>query len=205
MYFIFQIQVNARSRGITNFTEERFIESITNPAGHQMFEEILHIVTIVPDKLDYNVPGSAFFFVLINPIPRVVWQGKPIDPIWRDYAYYRVGSQVDENRGPTIAISIVGQFYAEGGILMVFVAGFFMGFWAYLCDDLVRFYGRRPTLVVFSAMSMTLMLLTYRGLNAGMLYALPAFWLLICFQKFLEKNLHLKRNVGDNWYLKPLS
>jgi hypothetical protein len=200
LYGAFQIQRYARARGFRNVEKERIIQELARPHGHQLFIEVLYVADIVPDEMPYSTPGSTLFFLAINPIPRAVWPEKPIDPFWRDFSNFRTGTDATDG-GTTIAASNIGQLYAEGGLAMVLLCGLAFGWWAAIADDLFLRHGRRPETAYVAAMLMTLMLLSYRGINAGLLYVIPAVYLLLTLARALEKFLRLPEDLGSTWPL----
>jgi len=202
VYTAFQVQNFARGQGFDKVGSKGLVNAVQTPTGHQMFVEVLHIVSLIPNQIPYSTPGTGIFFVLINPIPRHYWPQKPLDQLWIDYAFIRAGSDVTTaGGGATIAISVIGQFYAEGGMIMVMVAGLLWGAWAWLNDDLLRRHGRRPEIVAFCGISITLLLLNYRGLSPGLLYVAPALLILLGAGRALERVGNLPHNLGAGWLL----
>jgi hypothetical protein len=200
LYAAFQIQRYARSRGFRQIESQRVAQELVKPHGHQLFIEVLYVSSIVPEQLPYSPPGSAIFFLVINPIPRAFWSGKPVDPFWRDYSALRTGTDALAG-GTTIASSNIGQLYAEGGFIMVLLCGIWFGWWAAVADDLLARRGKRPEVLYLATMLMTLMLLSYRGINAGLVYVIPATYLLLGAARGLEKLLRLPPTLGSGWDL----
>lgn len=93
----------------------KVIESLlyTDTAGNSMY-----IMENYPENHDY-IPGWTPYWIIVNPIPRVFWPDKP-------EALGLILSRqmnVDANLGP----GIVGQSYAEGGLIAVVIYAVFFG------------------------------------------------------------------------------
>jgi len=192
LYAAFQIQEYARTRGFLAVEQDELVERLWEPRGHQYLNELLWVSQVVPENMSYSTPGTALFHVLINPVPRAMWPGKPVDPFWRDYSAFRAGSDVMTG-GTTIAPGHIGQWYAEGGWPMVIVLGLFMGAWAALGDAMLAagLAGRYEALCL-GTLLITLMLLGYRGINAGVLYVAPAVILLLGLSSLISRVLGLR-------------
>jgi hypothetical protein len=98
-------------------------------AGLNMFEELAWINSFL-DRGTYAVNwGQRYFAELVNPIPRGLWQGKPL--IGLDYAVAR-GQRMDEGIGVTATIStgMIGQGVVNfGPFFGVLAAALLMAFW----------------------------------------------------------------------------
>jgi hypothetical protein len=115
---------------------ERLRETKSKHEGLNMFEELAYINSFI-DKGTYQVNyGSRYFAELVNPIPRVLWPGKPMIGI--DYAIARgqgfAGSLTKEaGVGATISTGMIGQGVVNfGPFFGVLAAALLMGLWAAL-------------------------------------------------------------------------
>ena len=78
-----------------------------------LLSETCSAVDLVPARLDY-FHESALYQLLIFPIPRAVWPGKPVSSVARYYTLERWGIDVLDFAGNTFP-GIVGQYYMSWG------------------------------------------------------------------------------------------
>jgi hypothetical protein len=129
------VSVVFREVGLGGVTE-RVRESQAKHAGLNMFEELAWINRYI-DLGTYQVNnGARYFAELVNPIPRVLWPGKPLIGI--DYAIARgqawAGAKAGQaGVGATISTGMIGQGVVNfGPFFGVLAAAFLMGLWAAL-------------------------------------------------------------------------
>ena len=77
------------------------------------------VVDIVPKEQDF-VYFKQIFYVLVRPIPRVFWEGKPTDP------GFDLPSMVGQE-GTSLSTSIIGEWYLVFGWVAVAFGGWFHG------------------------------------------------------------------------------
>jgi hypothetical protein len=82
------------------------------------FYRLAQIHSIVPEHYPY-VRGQYIFYVLVRPIPRVLWENKPIDG----------GLQLQEfdGKGASLSVSIVGEAWLSWGFGAIILAGWLFG------------------------------------------------------------------------------
>jgi oligosaccharide repeat unit polymerase len=112
------------------------------------FLRLTQIIEIVPAAHPY-VYEKQILFVLIRPIPRVFWAGKPIDPGFDLPA--ALGAQ-----GVSLSSSAIGEFYLSGGMYGVFAGGFFYGILAHMVSLLLLRLQGRSGILVYSLSTLTL-------------------------------------------------
>jgi len=102
-------------------------------AGLNMLEELAWVNNFI-DKGTYQVNnGARYFAELVNPIPRGLWQGKPLIGI--DYAIARGQLYGDQKEGEagvgaTISTGMIGQGVVNfGPFFGVLAAAFLMALW----------------------------------------------------------------------------
>jgi len=102
-------------------------------AGLNMLEELAWVNNFI-DKGTYQVNnGARYFAELVNPIPRGLWQGKPLIGI--DYAIARGQLYGDQKEGEagvgaTISTGMIGQGVVNfGSFFGVLAAAFLMALW----------------------------------------------------------------------------
>ena len=80
---------------------------------------LAQVVDIVPKEQDY-VYFQQIYYVLVRPIPRVFWEGKPVD------AGFDLPSMVGQE-GTSLSTSIIGEWYLVFGWMAVLFGGWFHG------------------------------------------------------------------------------
>ena len=113
---------------------QRVGEGSIKHAGLNMFQELAYINQFI-ERGTYNVNyGARYFAEMVNPIPRVLWSGKPLIGI--DYAIARgqgftKGLKMDAGIGATISTGMIGQGVVNFGTFFgVLAAAFLMAIWA---------------------------------------------------------------------------
>jgi hypothetical protein len=120
--------------GLAGVTERISGGKITH-AGLNMFEELGWINKFIQDgRYEVNY-GGRYFAELVNPIPRVLWPGKPLIGI--DYAIARgqafglAGDKQSGGVGATISTGMIGQGVVNfGPFFGVLAAALLMATWA---------------------------------------------------------------------------
>jgi hypothetical protein len=83
------------------------------------FLRLGQVIELVPAEHPY-VYLQQLFFVVVRPIPRLFWPGKPIDP----------GFSLPDlvgNTGASLSTSMIGEWYLVWGMPTVFLGGLAMG------------------------------------------------------------------------------
>lgn len=127
------------------------------------------------ERTVYPIPKFLYFFVA-NPIPRILWSGKPESPSWAKYNYLRTGSTA-EDQGSTVTATVMGRFYMEYGIPGVIEIGLLMGFLWRLVDKAIINHEWNSFAVLISCMFSYYLLQSTRDLWPGWLY--PVLFLIL--------------------------
>ncbi len=119
----------ARKTNLSNLTfkqmyEEAF-ERSDSKEDQNMLDGFMMIMDVYPEHLNYAY-GMDHFEILLRPIPRKIWPGKPKG------SYINKLGLSDATKG-TIGISptIYGTFYAEGGIMGIIIISLIYG-WLFI-------------------------------------------------------------------------
>ncbi len=147
LLFFMQFMLEFRNTGIQSVTA----------SGWQMETDYLHvddnflrlsqIINLVPSEHSY-IYEKQIFFILIRPIPRVLWPGKPVD------AGFDL-PMIIEQEGASLSSSAIGEFYLSAGIFAVFVGGLIYGKLAQMISTLLL--SQQPSsALVYSLGTMTL-------------------------------------------------
>jgi hypothetical protein len=117
--------------------------------GLNMYEELCWINTFMEQGSYKPNWGSRYFAELVNPIPRALWQGKPLIGI--DYAIARGQAGGDANAGgvyATISTGMIGQGVVNfGRFVGPASAALLMSFWVVILARLdlrIHEFGRLP-------------------------------------------------------------
>jgi hypothetical protein len=98
------------------------IERVSIAEDQNMLDGFMMVLQVYPDLLDYGY-GTEHFEILLRPIPRALWPGKPVGG-------YANKLKLNEGmKGSTVGISqsIYGTFYGEGGLAGVILLSFLYG------------------------------------------------------------------------------
>ncbi len=82
------------------------------------FYRLVQIHSLIPDVHPY-VYWRQIYYVLFRPIPRVLWEGKPID------GGFNLGAL--DNQGASLSTTIVGEMWMSWGIIAVLIGGWVFG------------------------------------------------------------------------------
>jgi hypothetical protein len=80
---------------------------------------LAQVIELVPEQHDY-VYHNLLVYVLIRPVPRILWEGKPVDP------GFDLAASLGQ-RDVALTCSVVGECYMSAGWLGVFVGGWLYG------------------------------------------------------------------------------
>jgi oligosaccharide repeat unit polymerase len=112
------------------------------------FYRLCQIVQFIPRDHPF-VYGKFITYVLVRPIPRVFWPGKPTD----------AGFDIAEEqglKGVSLSISVVGEMYMSGGLLAVLLGGWFYGRLAGMANQLLAQTKKIGAVILYGTMTMAL-------------------------------------------------
>jgi oligosaccharide repeat unit polymerase len=175
---ILAFQINFRDKG--NLLEVSLDRSPFQ--GFSLNREVAFIVENYGEGLDFirgatfnralsPLPDTIIKFV-VNPIPRLIWQSKPLDPSFGPHNFLRTGRTGFE-RGSNITPTAPGRYYILYGNWGVIQIGFIFGIlWAF-ANRLVLSSGQlNPTLLLVGAMWNSIMFISIRDFTPGLFYSL---------------------------------
>jgi len=176
---IAEIKIQRRGAGEVRYS----IQEVVEVEGNSMFSESLVGFATIPDQVSYFFdwfPGSAaimpipkmVYDFVIGPIPRAIWKGKPVDPIWKWYNEATMGTTMkgQSYHGTTVAQGAVGYWFIRGGPVAVFQGGMLVGWFIALLDRVIRHNLHRLVVVIFAFGVLTFMFRAFRGINFHALY-----------------------------------
>jgi oligosaccharide repeat unit polymerase len=106
------------------------------------------IVQLVPESHPY-VYHHYLIWVLVRPIPRVFWSGKPVDPGFDLPATLGV-------KGVSYSFSTIGELYLSGGLVAIALGGWLYGRFSGLSSRLLTQDATFGAYVVYSILMMAL-------------------------------------------------
>jgi oligosaccharide repeat unit polymerase len=113
------------------------------------FLRLAQIIDIVPQEHPY-IYEKQIVFILIRPIPRVFWEGKPIDP------GFDLPTLLGK-KGVSLSSSAIGEFYLIMGMFAVFLGGLFYGLLAHMFSVLLLRLQGSSSVLVYSLATMALL------------------------------------------------
>ncbi len=83
------------------------------------FFRLCQIIKIIPDSHDY-VYHQQLVYALVRPIPRAIWQGKPVG------SGFNLAEFIGE-KGLSLSVSVISEWYMSGGYIIVLIGGLIYG------------------------------------------------------------------------------
>ena len=112
------------------------------------FYRLCQVIQLIPKSFPY-VYHRYFIYVIVRPIPRVFWPGKPVDPGFDLPTALGV-------EGVSYSYSVIGELYMSLGFLGIAIGGWFYGRIAAMANGLLSRSGTIATLLVYSILTMAL-------------------------------------------------
>ncbi len=132
---------------------------------------LAQLMAFVPDPIPH-VYGDYLIWVLSRPIPRVFWPDKPVD----------FGFSLPEELGMdgvSLSITLIGELYAAGGVVVVVVGGWLYGYVAAFIGNILTETLTASRLISYGVVSLAL----FAGMRSGIDFVLmlyPALaWLVL--------------------------
>ena len=153
-----------------------------SPAGRAFYSvdnnmrSFAELAYFVPAKHPY-VYHNYFIWVIIRPIPRVFWPGKPEGP---GFDLPKATGQ----RGVSLSVTLIGELYMAGGLLVVLLGGCLYGRLAGIASTLLESERTAGSLLSYGIATLAL----FAGMRSGidlvlMLYPLLAWSGLLWFAR----------------------
>lgn len=119
LLLVMQLMVQNRSVGFYDAETGRIRldSSLVDLHVDGSFSDFLDVLSFFPESQEHTL-GRGVVAVLVQPVPRVLWPGKPVSPI-SDYSAWKTGSS--EFGG--VSATSVGEFYADFGIVGAVIGG----------------------------------------------------------------------------------
>ncbi len=196
MFVLMQLQRNYRNTGLNNV--EISFETLGDPQDNTMFSHSIFVFSTVPEFskpfFDRDFPGEgaivaipqSIFFFVIGPIPRALWNDKPVTPViaWAAFARGAHGTDLS-NITNSISTGLAGNWYALCGWAGVPQGGLLWGFLLSVFERSL-WYGRRKAMIILISLAFQVtMFRTYRDPDYNLFYpvilAQVALWIVSRF------------------------
>jgi oligosaccharide repeat unit polymerase len=173
-----QFQIQQRHYGYEGASSSGFV-------GFDINREIAFIYDTVPARDGFVIADTLFeqilmpiptytFFVITNPVPRIIWTNKPFDPSFVYINERRTGYSGLETTS-NITVSIPGRAYVNFGWPGVVQYAFLLGFLLSMFSRGILLTSPDSALRIICIFSICLVAVNFRELQAGKFY--PIFWL----------------------------
>jgi hypothetical protein len=167
------------------------LERTKSAEDANMLDGFTYLMKVYPDMLPYSL-GGEHFEILLRPIPRRLWPGKPVGGYMNKLHLFDSGSSVTVGISPTL----IGDFYAEGGWLGIIICSVIYGWGvAWLVRYSISMRMIFGTLIRACLIVASIPLL--RGGDLPGVYALlgMAFWPVLLFLWWNRSFLHARENA----------
>lgn len=175
--------------------EQQSFSEIVNPQQHiDFFTETANAIVVRDQLLDKPLYESAIFYFSINPIPRVLWTGKPVAMTQWHFTLYRWGVDIFEKGGNALP-SIVGQYYMSFNTPGVIWIGLLFGLITAVLERLFHRAADRTEYMVAVVSAFTFMFLSYRYLAPSFHYTtIMLFLIVLVYRKGSDTRRRAERN-----------
>jgi hypothetical protein len=112
------------------------------------FYRLCQIIQLIPDSYPF-VYHKYLLYVVVRPVPRVFWPGKPIDPGFDLPTALGV-------EGLSLSYSVIGELYMSLGFIGIALGGWFYGRVASTASGLLARCNTQGALVIYSIVVMAL-------------------------------------------------
>jgi hypothetical protein len=159
LLFTLQIMLEYRNVGLgalvgsTELTMNSRVEKRQLLEGQHLrvddnFYRLCQIIQLIPQSHGY-VYQQYLVYVIVRPVPRVFWPGKPVDPGFD--LPTALGME-----GVSYSYSVIGELYMSLGLLGIALGGWFYGRIASMASGLLKRCTTQGALVIYSIVVMAL-------------------------------------------------
>ena len=191
----FAMAGNARHEKFTPLdTEDKLelaIRRIMIAEDLNMLDGLMMVLQVYPEHLEYHY-GTEHLEILMRPIPRALWPGKPVG----GYANKLGLNSNMENTTVGISQTMFGSFYGEGGIVGILI---FSGLYAFVFVRIFHYAFRfhSPFRFLIKGIAVASLIPLLRGGDLPGIYAFigmsywPVFLSIYWYKKFLQREKHI--------------
>jgi hypothetical protein len=112
------------------------------------FYRLCQIIQLIPDSYPF-VYHKYLVYVIVRPVPRIFWPGKPVDPGFDLPTALGV-------QGVSFSYSVIGELYMSLGFIGIALGGWFYGRVAATANGLLARRNTQGALVIYSIVVMAL-------------------------------------------------
>ena len=207
--FVIKYQIDTRNVGYT-------LEAIkeVNPfviRGNGMFSTTLAGFLVIPEERPFfmnRFPGESLirpipewiYQMVLHPIPRALWQTKPVDPLWEWYnithaeVYFNTSKQQ-----ATISQGAVGYWYFRYGLLGVIEGAIFIGWLMAIAERALQRADGRPICILIALGMAAKLFNGYRALLPQILIEIIFGYLALLILVHLQRKFY----PGQPWNETP--
>jgi hypothetical protein len=199
LLLVFSAAGVSRMEKLSELSIGQIIEKSIDRAGKgedsNMLDGLMMVLQVYPQHLNYQF-GMQHFEVLLRPIPRSLWAGKPLG------GYANKLGLNDNMSGATVGISesIYGTFYGEGGFVGIFI---FCVIYGYMFFKLFKIAGKYDSdvkyLIKGIILASTVPLLRGGDLPGIIAFVCMTYWPVFLFiyqyNKYIETNQRRKKRI----------
>ena len=173
LLFIMQTMLDLRNEGLA-VALDKSSETEKHEYLHidDNFLRLCQIIQIIPREHPH-VYLRYPLFIFVRPIPRILWEGKPVDPGFDLPEFLGIP-------GVSLSMSVVGEFYLAGGLIAVLLGGWFYGRVAGMAFSLLTGSSTPETYVVYSIFVMSLFVGMRSMLDLVLINYVVVAWILLC-------------------------
>lgn len=145
-----QFMISVRNIGVETILNDR---NALSDQGESLvvddnFLRLSQIINLVPDRYPHT-RWHHIQYILVRPIPRVFWEGKPMDP------GFDLADALDLS-GVSLSSSVMGELYMAFGFIGVFVGGWVYGRLAGMATPLATHASTFSAQIMYSIWMMAL-------------------------------------------------
>jgi hypothetical protein len=152
-----------------------------------MFQELLYITDQMGGTLDYQF-GRTYFTQLVNPIPRFLWQGKPVSDAGLMLAIAR--GEFDPETGEaylTRSPGLIGEMYWNFGLVGIAALSVFGGAIVKSWDNMRRAHYDSLVVFIIYVAGLAILFLSGRSFSMPAFYGLLGLYLLMVLLNIRKK------------------
>jgi oligosaccharide repeat unit polymerase len=151
LLFSLELMLDYRTRGFVSLTEGEESKSILerkNVRVDDNFYRLCQVIDLIPTSYPY-VYHKYMVWVLVRPIPRVFWPGKPVDP------GFDLPSAVGV-RGASLTSSVIGELYMAGGFVAIALGGWIYGRLSGMASKVLNQNATLSALIIYTTLTLSL-------------------------------------------------
>jgi len=159
LLFVLQVMLEYRNVGLGVLVGQKNEAAIGPHEKRALFEEqylrvddnfyrLCQVIQLIPKSYPF-VYHRYFIYVIVRPIPRVFWPGKPVDPGFDLPTALGV-------EGVSYSYSVIGELYMSLGFIGIAIGGWFYGRVASMANGLLNRCNTVAAVLVYSIIVMAL-------------------------------------------------